>query len=440
MSDPVRFVIVGMQRSGTSVTQQCVAGHPEVSCPEDEVRVEPFFTRGLAVYTVRGRESFARRTAGHRRLFDAITRPARPGAERALGLKVAVASYAQALDLYIGLVEHFPDVRIVLVERRDLLAQHASLLLARESGRWHRHGLREARSDARIRPDPEVFGRYAAEACRIHRLLGDLAGSHALLRIGYEADIEPGFDPRALFDFLGLRPLEPTWLRMRKISPPLEDFVDGLDALRRIEAQARAEPQADPMPDLLARIAEQDRSEDPHLLVHRVQARLERGFTAAAACDLRVLAERADELEASLAGRASGYAVHLGVDDAAWRTRWPGDGIFLVSRAAALSTVGRDDLALDALVEAMPDAGAVERGSWREVAEGAVAGLAARGGLPVWLRRAEGARAGAAAVFELLDARRIGDRAAGRDAAQRLLEVAPDLLARLALDEPADRA
>ena len=42
-----RFVIVGMARSGTTVTLQALQGHPDVRTAMDEIRVDPFFTRGI---------------------------------------------------------------------------------------------------------------------------------------------------------------------------------------------------------------------------------------------------------------------------------------------------------------------------------------------------------------------------------------------------------
>ena len=64
-----------------------------------------------------------------------------------------------------------------------------------------------------------------------------LRTTHHVHEVRYEEDIAPN-DPRRaapLFEFLGLCPLAPTWMRLTKTTPPLETFVSNvteLEALR----------------------------------------------------------------------------------------------------------------------------------------------------------------------------------------------------------------
>lgn len=121
-----RFLIVGSPRSGTSVTHACIQGHPQATGAEDEVRVEPLFTRGIAAFTF-GNESWPERQRGYRALFDAIAGGGDDPAIRAHGMKVTLGTPEEAMDLANTLRDHLPSVRVVLVHREDLVAQYASL-------------------------------------------------------------------------------------------------------------------------------------------------------------------------------------------------------------------------------------------------------------------------------------------------------------------------
>ena len=70
--DRVRYVIVGLARSGTTATHAAIYGHPHICAMADELRVSPFFTSGVATFTVSGENQYERRIASDR-IFDAIT-------------------------------------------------------------------------------------------------------------------------------------------------------------------------------------------------------------------------------------------------------------------------------------------------------------------------------------------------------------------------------
>jgi hypothetical protein len=67
-----RYLIVGMARSGTTVTHRALYGHPKVCALDDEIRVDPFFTRGIEAFTVGGANPWEREN-GSLQLFDALT-------------------------------------------------------------------------------------------------------------------------------------------------------------------------------------------------------------------------------------------------------------------------------------------------------------------------------------------------------------------------------
>ena len=50
-NNTTRFLIIGYQRSGTTVISHLLRGHPDVSSLGGELRIEPFFSHGTRVFT-----------------------------------------------------------------------------------------------------------------------------------------------------------------------------------------------------------------------------------------------------------------------------------------------------------------------------------------------------------------------------------------------------
>ena len=84
----VRFLVVGSQRSGTTVTQAVLRGHAEVSIPMEETRPD-LLTDGYRACTY-GLETYASRCRMNGRLFDALAGCLADERTRAMGLKVAL--------------------------------------------------------------------------------------------------------------------------------------------------------------------------------------------------------------------------------------------------------------------------------------------------------------------------------------------------------------
>jgi len=241
-----RFLVVGSQRSGSSVTHTCIVGHPEATGTGDEVRAEPLFTRGIAAFTC-GNDTWPERQRGYRALFDALSLRDDDPAIRAHGMKVALASPSEAIDVANTLRDHLPDVRIVLIRRDDLIAQYASLHRAQATGIWHSfHGAASNSKPIAIATGP--FLDYARDCRRILAQLRTLRHSHALLEVEYERTVVGGLW-HEIFAFLGLTRLPPTWVAMQKVSPPARASVAGYDDLLAALQQL---PQADEQQELAA--------------------------------------------------------------------------------------------------------------------------------------------------------------------------------------------
>lgn len=205
-----------------------------------EVLVSPFFTEGMAVFTT-GDESYAERRTGIRNLFDhlaLVPHNAKAGdstgpAPTAIGLKVAYQRQEEAADLANAIREFFPNLRIILVVRDDLVAQHGSLLLAQQTGKWHSwKGEKDAQTKKTLRIPAEDFRSYADGIRRGMSHLEGLSSSHRILKFSYERDIceQPAYEK--LYRFLDIDCPSPDWVRMKKAAPPPESFIENYGELQ----------------------------------------------------------------------------------------------------------------------------------------------------------------------------------------------------------------
>ncbi len=256
-SSRVRFVTIGMARSGTTVIQQALQGHPNVRSSMDELKVAPFFTKGIAVFTVSGVNDFERDN-GYGVLIDALsmipcglkgmhllgyggTEAVPKATALANGVKVAVGSQAEAEDLAKAFETHesLRDVAVVRIERRDLVAQFASLQRAMRSGRWHSfYHAQPTVSDpnAPFECSGNDFHFYCQEAIAIRAAFDRIGKCCKMVQISYEDEIAKDVSKASgrVFQFLGLPVVAPTWLGSEKVAPPLATFVTNTKRLYEI--------------------------------------------------------------------------------------------------------------------------------------------------------------------------------------------------------------
>jgi hypothetical protein len=305
---PSRFLIVGVQRSGTTVTHTTLSGHPNVAMPHDEVRSDPFFTRGRSVFTW-GKESFVERCIHYERLFDFLAHAPDVVNVAARGFKVAVSDSQSAIDIANCVRDYLPDVRIVLVTRGDLVAQFGSLKRAEASGEWHLwEGAKARHGGPKVSIDAEHFAQYVREVRIANAQLRALGNTHALLELHYERDIAPGIDAANLFRFLGLSQVPVTWTVVGKVAPPPRDYIDDYDALVALE-QRLPEPTAAEL-ELAARERRDADAlrETATFLGHRAWHRVARGMVDDAARDLGLAIQKRLEtpMDVSLQGYVRG--------------------------------------------------------------------------------------------------------------------------------------
>jgi hypothetical protein len=239
-SDPTRYLIVGCPRSGTTAVHLALKGHPQVSALNDEMRILPFFDKGLATFTF-GHEPEEERRVTQRALFDAITSVDATPATRALGLKVCAATPWEANILVKALRANFPDAKVVLIDRSDLVAQYGSLQNARRTGVWHSWYPSAGKTEAPPRKlNRWMFERYALECLDTMRILHALEESHAVFVCKYDALVaDETATYRSIFSFIGLDDVQIDWFQAKKVMPSPQRYIANYDELTRALATLR---------------------------------------------------------------------------------------------------------------------------------------------------------------------------------------------------------
>jgi hypothetical protein len=200
-----------------------------VSALNDEVRVSPFWDRGLATFTF-GHETAEEREKGLLALFDAVTSVGASAESRAFGAKCCVSSPAEARLLVGSARRKVPGLKHIVVVRRDLVAQYGSLLRARSGGAWHSWRRPEHHPAARIRIRPLLFDRYVVTALDT---LAILCTAHPVHYADYERIVadEPS-ELREIFRYLDLPDVAVDWCRGEKVSPPAAAYIDNYYEMR----------------------------------------------------------------------------------------------------------------------------------------------------------------------------------------------------------------
>lgn len=224
--DVARYLVVGLPRSGTTLVHTAIMGHPAVSALSDEMQVCPFFERGLSSFTY-GHEFDEEKRCGHRVLFDAMTSIMATDRTTAMGAKCCAQTVEQAHVLVGAMRSHFPDMKVVLTIRKDLVAQYGSLRSARATQAWHswNAGIDKNRQK-KVHINRFLFTRYALRCLESMQVLRQLHESHDVFECDYEKLLvsrDTVFEE--IFRFLGLKPVNITWLKAEKVKPPPDQYI-----------------------------------------------------------------------------------------------------------------------------------------------------------------------------------------------------------------------
>jgi hypothetical protein len=227
-----RYLVIGYSRSGTTVVHLALKGHPNVCALNDELKPEPFFTKGISTFT-HGADFKDEKEKGFSAIFDAITRIRASEKTLANGAKTACNSPELAKAVVTVLQNYLRDLKVVVILRKDLVAQNGSGVIGKKTGIMHSwyKGF-EGRKVGKIKINKWRFIAYVHNVHRMYNELSKLKHTHDVLEVRYE-DILSGESEffNKIFRFLGIPEIEPTWLSSKKVLPPPQDYIANYAAL-----------------------------------------------------------------------------------------------------------------------------------------------------------------------------------------------------------------
>lgn len=228
-----RYVVLGLARSGTTVVHFALKGHPNVAALNDEVKVS-FFTEGISAFTQRD-DNILEKKVGSLSLFDSIAGVFAGDKTQALGLKCVPDSAAASRKLIDTLNKYYPDLRIVLVVRDDMVSQYGSMLLATLTGNWHSWRKSGKSGKEKVKISKWRFKKYIYNTLAKLNELRELKKTHAFVEFNFEKQLltpeSPDFSP--LFKFIDIPDLKVTWLNSKKVAPPPEDYIVNYETMKR---------------------------------------------------------------------------------------------------------------------------------------------------------------------------------------------------------------
>lgn len=240
MNVRTRYLIIGGARTGTTAFSTMLDGHPEISSLVGELQFD-VLARGTHGFSVKGYATENAKAKGPALLFDAITSAEADENTTTLGAKITVNSRARADSTVATLREHFPGIKIILIQRDDLVALYGSRAQLRRTGLAHVWDNRTRKpATSRIRINPWLLMQFVIANLDTYSALAKLSESHDVLRVSHEQFCK---DPTAAYretaKFLGVRAVEPLWVNSRKVLPPASEYIHNYEGLCSIMRDTR---------------------------------------------------------------------------------------------------------------------------------------------------------------------------------------------------------
>ena len=249
------YLILGAPRSGTTALHLLIAGHPNVSTLNDEVKLDQILKVGISAFTYGGNTK-KENDKSPWETFKFLSEYNSNNLSMTFGMKAATGNLA-ILEDYSSIIRNkLRHVSIIGCVRSDIMAQYASLKRAQFTGQWHswRKEIAVA-SNFRLRIDPAEYSQYYLKNIQIIAQIRKLKESNNYLEISYEEDILKGVDyALKVFDYLNLPYVEPNWFNSKKVAPPVEDYVVNHDDIRKVEKKVQ-DSMTPIKPSLLKRIS-----------------------------------------------------------------------------------------------------------------------------------------------------------------------------------------
>lgn len=231
-----RFLIVGMQRSGTTALLEAVGALEGVTTNYREAAPRLFYD-GCGAYYHSRTDLFGDKGAdtgdkppASLRLFDLICELGTVSeSERIRCLKVATGQHQEAKSMVDGILCDFDDLRIIHVKRNDVIAACASFHFARKSRVFHVYNWEDA-PKPRFTLDREYLLNYMFNWFHINEELTRLADHRQTHTYIYERDILTGgfIQSNNLPRVLGLTGVRVRNLTLKKSLPDKSEMIENL--------------------------------------------------------------------------------------------------------------------------------------------------------------------------------------------------------------------
>lgn len=217
-------------------------GHPNIAALNDEIKIEPLFTKGVSTFTF-GNNSPEEDKFGVSILFDALTSISSNKNTTTLGVKSACNCVKSALAFVNSLNTYMKNLKVIITVRNDLVDQYACFLHAQKTGVYHswNKGFENMKIQ-KIRIDKNLFARYVIDCLDTYVVLKELSKTHDLLQCVYEDYlVDPKSVHNKIFNFIDVPQIEVTWLKSKKIEPDPDKYITNYpemkDLLKQIQSQ-----------------------------------------------------------------------------------------------------------------------------------------------------------------------------------------------------------
>lgn len=232
------YIIIGSARSGTTFVHKLLASHPEVSALSDEVNADAeFFDKGIKIFTY-GNEKPSENKQGFRRIIETLCELNKSKETKACGIKIALHYPDQAEKVVTKLKDYMPHIKVIIVKRKDLVAQYGSFLRAKITGLVHNDF--STKTNIKVKNfciSKYWFKIYLRNHLKMNKIIDQIKETNECLELSYENDIEKygsGVNAR-IFDFLGITHVNKVYLQ-KKVSPAAPEYIVNYETLKKIQA------------------------------------------------------------------------------------------------------------------------------------------------------------------------------------------------------------
>lgn len=235
------FLIVGLQRSGTTFLHKSLFSHPDIGVMTDELHPLFFLKNPVNMYSF-GNCTDEEVNSGHMKVLDALTSS---NMYKVGGAKVCTTTNFRIAERIVnGIKNNLMGVKIIHVERSSLLNQYISLQTAKRTKRFHSWDKQHNEcSQYKIRKSK--FARYVYNCININHLCDSLKNDFDYIKINYEVlSSQYAKTISSLYDFFGISHKEPVQ-RSKKVIKDPSSLVSNFDEMKFFESEIRSKNMGD---------------------------------------------------------------------------------------------------------------------------------------------------------------------------------------------------